>query len=230
MKQLTFTAMPFGSSQKTNETTTGMKAVIESSVDSLTGVQKSENGWSPRQVLLFSGHMIDAPDRPTPRFPADKEGIAAQKIAENLDNLSAGPEDLALTQGANGGDILFAEACLTRGVKLILLQPFDEPTFLQKSVITGGPLWQNRYFNIKPHAQIKSAPTELGALSENEDPYERCNLWLLDTALAYGVDKVRFICLWNGAGSNDPGGTAHMVNEVKSSKGQVYWLDTRKLW
>jgi hypothetical protein len=80
--------------------------------------------------------MIDAPDRPTPRFPADMEVIAAQKIAETLASLSAGPEDLALTQGANGGDILFAEACLTRGFKLILLQPFDEPTFLQKSVIT----------------------------------------------------------------------------------------------
>jgi hypothetical protein len=230
VKRPIFAAMPFGSSQKTNETTAGMKAVIESSDESLTGVQKSENGWRPRQVLLFSGHMIDAPDRPTPRFPADKEGIAAQKIAEILESLSAEPEDLALTQGANGGDILFAEACLARGVKLILLQPFDEPMFIQKSVIIRGTRWKERYLNIKPHVHIKSAPVELGALPENVDPYERCNLWLLDTALAYGVDKVRFICLWNGAGSNDPGGTAHMVNEVKSSKGQVYWLDTRKLW
>jgi hypothetical protein len=28
---------------------------------------------SYRRVFLFSGHLIDAPDRPTPRFPADKE-------------------------------------------------------------------------------------------------------------------------------------------------------------
>lgn len=230
MKQLTFTTVPFGSSQKTNETTTGNQAVIEKPFEGLTEVQKTENGWCPRQVLLFSGHMIDAPDRPIPRFPADKEAIAFQQIAETLENLSAGPEDLALTQGANGGDILFAEACLIRGVKLILLQPYDEPTFIQKSVITGGTRWKDRYLNIKPHVHIKSAPAELGALSENVDPYERCNLWLLDTALAYGVDKVRFICLWNGAGSNELGGTAHMVNEVKARKGHVHWLDTRKLW
>lgn len=29
--------------------------------------------WQPRQVLLFSGHMVDAPDREKPRFPADKQ-------------------------------------------------------------------------------------------------------------------------------------------------------------
>ncbi len=27
---------------------------------------------APRQVLLFSGHMVDAPDRSPARFPADK--------------------------------------------------------------------------------------------------------------------------------------------------------------
>ncbi|MFZ4802963.1 MAG: TRAFs-binding domain-containing protein, partial [Chlorobium sp.] len=31
---------------------------------------RPEDQWQPRQVILFSGHMIDAPDRPTPRFPA----------------------------------------------------------------------------------------------------------------------------------------------------------------
>ena len=72
----------------------------------------------PRLVFLFSGHMVDAPDRPTPRFPAEKELIAAQRIAEALDHLSAGPEDLAFTQGACGGDLLFTEACQQRGVKV----------------------------------------------------------------------------------------------------------------
>jgi hypothetical protein len=32
---------------------------------------------SPKHVLLFSGHMIDAPGRKTPRFPADTERTAA---------------------------------------------------------------------------------------------------------------------------------------------------------
>lgn len=81
----------------------------------LEGWKRPEKAWQPRQVLLFSGHMIDAPDRKTPRFPADKESIAATKIGEALDKLGAGPGDLALTQGACGGDLLFTEACLARG-------------------------------------------------------------------------------------------------------------------
>ena len=64
------------------------------------------------------------------RFPADKEAVAAKKIADTLDKLGAGPQDLTLTQGACGGDILFAEACLQRGIRLHLLLPFEEPTFI----------------------------------------------------------------------------------------------------
>lgn len=30
----------------------------------------------PRNVVLFSGHIIDARDRQTPRFPPDKEPVA----------------------------------------------------------------------------------------------------------------------------------------------------------
>src|SRR5215468_9568406 len=59
-----------------------------------------------RQVLLFSGHRVDAPDRLSPGFPADKEPIAARKIAEALDQLRAGPDDLALVQAAAGGELL----------------------------------------------------------------------------------------------------------------------------
>ncbi len=183
----------------------------------------------PRQVLLFSGHMIDAPNRPTPRFPAGKEPIAARKIAEVLDRLGAGPEDLALTQGACGGDLLFTEACQQRGVKVQWLQPFDEPEFVQRSVVCHSETWRVRYLAAKAKltTAIRSAPRELGPAGS--DPYERCNLWLLSTALSYGVGKVQFICLWDGGGGDGPGGTAHMYQEVKRRTGQVTWIDTRTL-
>jgi len=194
--------------------------------------------FEPRQVFLFSGHMIDAPGRETPRFPADKEPIAAQKIAAALDALGAGPGDLALTQGASGGDILFLEACRARGVRLQLLLPLEEPAFIERSVLpsAGGEKWRERYYALK--SAMKDAPrimpAELGpppktAGGEETDPFERCNLWLLYTALAWGVDKVRFICLWNGGGGDGPGGTAHMYNEVKRRTGRVTWIDTRTL-
>ena len=198
---------------------------------SLQKLAKPEARWKPRQVFLFSGHMIDAPGRQPPRLPAEKESIAAKKIAEALGKLGAGPEDLALTQGACGGDLLFAEACQQRRVRIEWLQPFDEPEFIQRSVICSGEAWRGRYLAAKTTLTtgIRSAPEQLGPPPKGVDSFERCNLWLLYTALAYGIDKVWFICLWNGGGGDGPGGTAHMYQEVKRRTGQVRWIDSRSL-
>lgn len=194
-------------------------------------MEKPEDHRQPRRVLLFSGHMIDASNRPSPRFPAEKESVAAQKIAEALEQLDAGPEDLALTQGACGGDLLFTEACQQRKVIIQWMQPFHEPEFIQKSVICRSEIWRDRYLAAKAKltTPIRSAPEQLGSLPEGVDPYERCNLWLLNTALAYGVEKVHFICLWDGGGSDGKGGTAHMYAEVKRRSGNVTWIDIRTL-
>lgn len=194
-------------------------------------IDKPEARWQPRQVLLFSGHMIDAPGRQPPRFPMDKEAVVAQKISTALDQLGAGPDDLALTQGACGGDLLFTEACQQRKVIIQWMQPFHEPEFIQKSVICRGEAWRDRYLAAKAKltTAIRSAPEQLGSLPEGVDPYERCNLWLLHTALAYGVEKVHFICLWDGGGGDRKGGTAHMYEEVKRRSGNVTWIDSRIL-
>jgi len=181
--------------------------------------------------------MVDAPDRPTPRFPADKEPIAAQKIAEALADLDAGPGDLALCQAAAGGDLLFLEACQQRGVRCHVLLPLPEPEFIERSIqrSANGDAWRNRYFDVKKRMtesgdSIRIMPDELGPLPTGIDAFERCNLWLLYTTLAWGLDKTRFVCLWNGGGGDGPGGTEHMYNEVKNRTGRVTWIDTRKAW
>ncbi len=189
--------------------------------------------WSPRQVLLFSGHMMDAPDRPAPRFPATMEAAAAARIGATLDALGAGEQDLAFCQAAAGGDLLFLEACLARGVRCQVLLPFPEPEFIERSILasTHGNAWRDRYFAVKGRLQElpRIMPAELGPLPDGVDPFERSNLWLLYCALARGVEKVRFVTLWNGGGGDGPGGTAHMYAEVKRRTGRVSWIDTRTL-
>jgi hypothetical protein len=183
-----------------------------------------------RKVALFSGHMIDAPGRAKPRFPLDKEPIAAAAIAATLADLGIGPDDLAICGGACGGDLLFAEAALAHGARLELYIPFDEPTFLEKSVDFADSHWRARFFAAKSRGALHVAPRELGPTPESEDPYERNNRWMLDTALRFGPDKVDFICLWNGEGGDGPGGTRHMMEEVRQRGGRTLWLDTTKLW
>ncbi|MEN6374631.1 MAG: hypothetical protein ABFD75_07620 [Smithella sp.] len=185
----------------------------------------------PRYVFLFSGHMIDAPGRKIPRFPAYKENRAAAAVGATLNKLEAGPADIGLCGGACGGDLLFAEACLARGLHVEIRIPFAEPTFLKKSVIFAGEAWLYRYNTVKnnPLTSFFIMPQVLGPTPEKVNPYERNNLWLLNTALSLGPDKVRFICLWNGNGGDGPGGTKHMHDEVLKHSGKVFVIDTKTL-
>lgn len=184
----------------------------------------------PRKVLLFSGHMIDAPGRAEPRFPPDKEGDAAQAIAATLDSLGAGSEDLAICGGACGGDLLFAEAALARGAALELYIPFEEAKFLEKSVTFANADWHARFLAAKSRGTLHVLPLERDPTPEGEDAYERNNLWQLESAMRFGPEKVEFICLWNGKQGDGPGGTRHLMQEVQRHAGRTHWLDTTKLW
>lgn len=200
----------------------------------LDRLKPPESAWQPRLVFLFSGHMVDAPTRSEPRFPEHKVDAAAMRIASALDALGAGEGDLALTQGACGGDLLFTEACLARKVRVQWLQPFPEPEFIENSVAQSGDAWRNRYYAVKIQlaSPPRNAPEALGSPprgTPSDAAYERCNHWLLNTALSTGIAKVRFVCLWNGAEGDGRGGTYHMYHEVKRRTGQVTWIDTRTL-
>ncbi|WP_233130167.1 TRAFs-binding domain-containing protein [Synechococcus sp. 1G10] len=189
--------------------------------------------WQPRQAILFSGHIMDAPDRTQPRFPAAMEAAATERIGAALDALGAGAEDIAYCQAAAGGDLIFLEAAQQRQVRCQILLPFDEATFLQRSVLPSvhGEAWRDRYFAMKDRLTlpIRLMPDELGPTPAQANAYERCNLWLLNSTLACGIARVRFIALWNGAGGDGPGGTAHLHQEVQRRTGRVSWIDTRSL-
>ncbi|NJD54961.1 MAG: tetratricopeptide repeat protein, partial [Nitrospirae bacterium] len=152
-------------------------------IDFELALNKFRPPFDPRYIYLFSGHMIDAPERATPRFPPAKEPIAAYAITKKLDELDAGSKDLALCGGACGGDLLFAEACLKLGIRLQIRIPFDEPIFLKNSVTFAGRNWRDRYFAVKSNklTNLLVMPEELGPTPEDANPYERSNLWQLYT-------------------------------------------------
>jgi hypothetical protein len=184
----------------------------------------------PRKVTLFSGHMIDAPGRDRPRFPPDKEPIAARAIAQALADLRVGPADLAICGGACGGDLLFAEACLARDMRLEIYIPFEEPTFLANSVDFAGGNWHDRYLAVKSKATLHVMPDELSPLSAGENAYEHNNQWMLEQAARFGGEKIAFISLWNGQGGDGPGGARHFMDEARRKTTRICWLDTTKLW
>jgi hypothetical protein len=188
---------------------------------------------APRQVILFTGHMVDAPGRAVARFPAALVGAAAARIQGALAEIDAGPADLALTQGAAGGDLLFAEACLARAVPLRLFLPLQESEFVAQSLlpVEDGAAWHARFRDVVARLDQppNEAPVVLGALAAGEDAFVRANLWLLASALAFGTERLRCICLWDGGGGDGPGGTRHLVDAVYAAGGTVLRIDPASL-
>lgn len=188
----------------------------------------------PRHIVLFSGHMIDDPtargagtDRSI-RFPEDKVGAVAAKIEECLDRIGAGNGDLGLSGGASGGDLLFAEACLRRGMSLEVRLSAAEPEFLANSVTFADPdhYWEESFGRVKSHPSttILYMPEELGLAPKNIDKYDRCNRWLLYTALSQGLSRVSFLTVWDGQVGDGPGGTRDMIELVRQFTGQQPWI------
>ena len=88
-----------------------------------------------------------------------------------------------------------------------------EPEFIEASVLPcgDGESWRARYLALRERLALppRIMPDELGPPPRDRDgkpldPFERCNLWLLYSALSQGLSCVRFVCLWNGGGGDGP--------------------------
>ncbi len=184
----------------------------------------------PSHVVLFSGHMIDDPAVRGPgkarqaRFPASKVAAVASVIRVRLDKLGAGKGDLGVCGGASGGDLLFAEACLERGMRLELRLARLEPQFLAESVTFADPdhRWEQSFLDAKAHANttLLVMQDELGPGPKDVSVHDRCNRWMLYSALSQGLPEVSFVALWNGEKGDGPGGTQHMTDLVRTLTGR----------
>jgi tetratricopeptide (TPR) repeat protein len=215
-----------------SEIVTEAAAVIDRAEQQLRALlgSRPEQRVEPAHVVVFSGHMIDDPtvrgsgkEKP-PRFPATKIEAAAARIRAALDEVGAGSGDLGLCGGASGGDLLFAEACLERGMPVELRLARAENDFLAESVTFADPdhRWEHSFARVgeNPRTTVLIMPEELGPTPKGVSVHDRCNRWILYTALSQGLRKASFITLWNGEPGDGPGGTQNMVELVRKLTGR----------
>jgi hypothetical protein len=185
----------------------------------------------PAQVLLFTGHRLDAPGRPIPRFPASAEGRAHEMIATAISSeLSAAVGPVAgLAGGASGSDILFHEIAARLAVPTELYLALPPADYRAASVADGGEAWAARFDALCEDLPIHLLPDA----ARRDDPalsvWERSNLWMLDSALAWTTGGTTLLALWNGEGGDGPGGTADMVARAHAGGARVVRLDARRL-
>jgi len=184
----------------------------------------------PARVVVFTGHMVDDPlvrgpgkDKP-PRFPASKVPAAAAEVRARLDRLGATAGDLGVCGGASGGDLIFAEACLERGMQVELRLALEQEEHLAESVTFADPdrRWEQAFDRVagNPSTTVLIMPRELGPAPEGVSVHERCNRWILNGALSNGLSKISCIALWDGKSGDGPGGTQHAVELVQRMTGR----------
>lgn len=166
-------------------------------------------------AIIFTGHMIDLPGRPEPRFPSMLEAAAAGKIRTALvDTMSQMPgERIGYASAARGGDILFHEQARDLGLRTVIVLPFAPELFERTSIAglaQGG--WVERFRAL--WAQTPQQDRIDMKLPRSSQAYAACNTRMIELARARGT--YHLIALWDGQGGDGPGGTADLVHKAEA--------------
>ena len=167
----------------------------------------------PRSVV-FTGHMIDLPDRPVPRFPQALERAARDAIRNYLvATLTRMPGDrMGFASAARGGDIVFHEQARDLGLETVIVLHFQPEVFEQTS-IAGVPAsdWVDRVWRLW---EMTPEPDRVDLrLPRSNEAYAQCNAKIVELAAARG--PFHLIALWDGKGGKT-GGTADLVRKAQA--------------
>jgi hypothetical protein len=75
-------------------------------------------------------------------------------IGKLLNELGAGAADVVISSGACGGDLLFAESCLQRRLRVEIYLPFVQEEFLNESVNFAGEHWRQKFFGSRSASRV----------------------------------------------------------------------------
>lgn len=188
--------------------------------------------------ILFTGHMIDKPGRPEPRFPASKENAVTQAIKDRISEIKASLTKnqslVGVAGGASGGDIIFHEQCRALGIDSIVFLAFSKDDYKATSVLPAGANWGRRFDNLLEKGKyfLLGDSKELPDWLKSKAGYsiwQRNNLWELNYALKDGSSNMTLLALWDMKTGDGPGGTEDMVNQVRMRGGDVEILDIGKV-
>jgi class 3 adenylate cyclase len=164
------------------------------------------------RIGLFTGHMLDRPDRTAPRFPAALEETVRSEIEACVErrDVRVGYSSLAC-----GGDMLFTEAILKRGGEVHIFLPFGIETFKKNSVLLVPQDGLAERFH-----RILDSAASVRILNDQGDPddgagYDYCNRVITGSAILksqfLGMD-IALILLWDGKRGDGGGGTESVHN------------------
>lgn len=199
-------------------------------VNALGGSAKLIESWLRiPNVVVFVGHMIDRPGRPSPRFPPQLESAVFAAIQSRLKKLDAG---FGYAAAACGSDILFHEAMLGRGGEIHVGLPYNRKDFVTDSVdIVPGADWPARFNRVlvrDPNVQVVTPERLYGG----SIVYDYANRILQGSAVEradqLGV-KLTHLAVWDKKPGDGPFGTASNIQRWRKSGNKVEIIDITEL-
>lgn len=160
-------------------------------------------------VILVSGHLVDASDRTTPRFPQSRVAWVADRVREVFDEWRVGHTSTVITGGARGADIIAAEEGLARGAGVVLCLAMAPERFARESVELAGTGWGHRFERLLAVAEVRQLPDP----PADDTVFARANEWMVDVARALDPDPLALF-VWDGHAGDGDGGTADMVRRL----------------
>jgi hypothetical protein len=162
------------------------------------------------KIVGFSGHMTDAPDRGTPRFPESRVESVRTRLRAVLERQTQPLH--GVSSGARGGDLIFLEELLALGGSATILLPFPAASFKHTSVGRG---WNERFDRVLSAARVEVPAPLHAALPassvEQEAAFESCNALIIQslTELATLAHDARplFIAVFHDSSAQHTGGT-----------------------
>jgi class 3 adenylate cyclase len=186
--------------------------------------QRIEGLFQLPAVVVFSGHMIDAPGRASPRFPPESEAPVKDAIRQRLKGLNAG---FGYASAANGADILFHEVLIEMNAESHVVLPHDKQLFLKESV-GADPTWAGRFEKVLEQAvEVHQASSQ----TARTDPaaYEFANRMLHGLAAVRAEQletRLAALAVWDGRQGDGGGGTAAAVEQWRDAGLDIEVIDT----
>jgi hypothetical protein len=174
-------------------------------------------------VVVVSGHMVDAPDRPQPRFPPEEIPRVTGEVKAALGLWDVGPGTTLVTGGARGADIIAAELARARGARVRLVLALEPDELAARSVALPGTDWEARFHALLAHADI-----EVVDGPDDEYVFERANDRIVEVARELD-ERPHAVIVWDGTEGDGPGGTEHFVARLgqRMDSDRVVLIDPR---
>ncbi|HKO96446.1 MAG TPA: TRAFs-binding domain-containing protein [Pyrinomonadaceae bacterium] len=181
------------------------------------------------RVAVFTGHMIDAGDRQTPRFPPQLEPAVRNEIRRRLKRQDV---EIGFASAASGSDILFLETLIEMGGAAHIVLPYGHEQFIKDSVeVVPGSGWRERFERVLAQATDVIIASEQ-KLEKDSTSYEYANLLLIGLASikAHQLEtEMVQQAVWDRKEGDGPDGTAGVIQHWRNMGLEVEVIDLAKL-